>query len=171
MSSPASSAPSQQDLRTGASYDDDFVSWTEDQARLLRTAARTGRLPDGLDLDLIAEELEDVGRAERNAAISLIRQIFVHVIKSASAPSAQSQAHWTSEILTFRAQLMDVFQNSMAQRIELQRIWEDASAIAEAALGAHGQELSGSVRKACPIAIQDLVDPNTAVADILAKAA
>jgi hypothetical protein len=45
----------------GALYDDDFYAWTQEQAALLR------RLPvvsNRLDAEMIAEEIEDLGKSE-----------------------------------------------------------------------------------------------------------
>ncbi|MFL5166125.1 MAG: DUF29 family protein, partial [Microvirga sp.] len=63
-------------------YDEDAHAWAQQQADALRRLARTGRdLPNELDLENVAEEIEDVGIAQRSSAESFIRQIFVHLIK------------------------------------------------------------------------------------------
>ncbi|MBA9034312.1 DUF29 family protein [Rhizobium leguminosarum] len=43
------------------SYESDFVSWTRDQAALLRTLDPP---PPGLDVENLAEEIESLGRGE-----------------------------------------------------------------------------------------------------------
>ena len=49
-------------------YEADFLLWTERQAAELRALAHSCRdLPNALDLDHIAEEIEDLGRSELNA--------------------------------------------------------------------------------------------------------
>ena len=42
-------------------YDDDFYAWTQEQAALLR---RLPAVSNRLDAELIAEEIEDLGRSE-----------------------------------------------------------------------------------------------------------
>jgi Domain of unknown function DUF29 len=48
------------------SYDDDFLAWSEQQAAALRGLAGRRGLPNELDLEHVAEEIEDLGRAEFN---------------------------------------------------------------------------------------------------------
>jgi len=63
-------------------YDEDICAWAEQQmASLRRLAASRRDLPNELDLENIAEEIEDVGHAQRSAAESFIRMIFVYLIK------------------------------------------------------------------------------------------
>lgn len=64
-------------------HDTDFYRWTQDQAALLRALPRTSNL---LDIDNLAEEIEDMGRAEIKEISTLLRQTLVHLIKLAFAP-------------------------------------------------------------------------------------
>ncbi len=57
-------------------YRDDFCAWIEAQAALLRQ----GRLQD-IDADLLAEELEAMGRRERNALVSRLIVLIAHLLK------------------------------------------------------------------------------------------
>src|SRR3954454_13429718 len=65
-----------------ASYDEDFLAWSEQQAAVLRELAGRRGLPNELDLEHVAEEIEDLGRAEFNAVKSYIRQILAHPYQS-----------------------------------------------------------------------------------------
>jgi len=44
----------------GSLYDDDFYAWTQEQAELLRR----GGGASALDIEHIAEEIEDLGKSE-----------------------------------------------------------------------------------------------------------
>ncbi len=62
----------------GSLYDEDFYAWTQEQAELLR------RGPAGanrLDAELVAEEIEDLGRSELHAAQSLCEHVIEHLLK------------------------------------------------------------------------------------------
>ena len=54
-------------------YDTDVLSWSEQQAELLRRAARGERV-NGLDWPNLIEEIEAVGRSEVRAVVSLLEQ-------------------------------------------------------------------------------------------------
>lgn len=60
-------------------YDEDFYAWTRAQAEELRRLAATRpNLP--LDLELVAEEIEDLGKSERDAVFSLTQRIIEHLL-------------------------------------------------------------------------------------------
>ena len=76
------------------SYEDDFLVWTERQATALRALAKSrADLPNDLDLEHVAEEIEDLGISELKTVRSYIRNILIHVIKAACDPSSRAQAH------------------------------------------------------------------------------
>ena len=61
----------------GPRYDDDFFAWTQYQAQVLRTLrTRDNRF----DREHVAEEIEDLGKSERNAVRSQVRRILVHFL-------------------------------------------------------------------------------------------
>ena len=62
----------------GSLYDDDFYAWTQEQAELLR---RGPAAANRLDFDLIAEEIEDLGKSELHACQSLCEHIIEHLLK------------------------------------------------------------------------------------------
>lgn len=51
---------------TAASYDRDWFAWTQDQAARLRAWPEHLR-PTGLDVENLAEEVEDMGKSQRRA--------------------------------------------------------------------------------------------------------
>ena len=131
-------------------YDEDFYAWTQHQAKLLRASGKTASdLPSGIDLGHLAEEIEDLGKAELRAVTSLIRQIMVHLIKAASAPQSDASAHWRGETATFHAELPGYYAPSMRQLIDIQSIWARALDVAEGLLSDHGDRLSPSLPSEC----------------------
>ena len=57
-------------------YEDDVVAWANEQARLLRT----GRF-DLLDIEHIAEEIEDVGKSEQRELANRMAVLLTHLLK------------------------------------------------------------------------------------------
>lgn len=139
-------------------YQADFFGWTQHQAKLLRTLKRLGtQLPAALDLDRVAEEVQDLGGAELNSVKSLIRQIMVHLIKAASDPGSAASKHWRSEAASFHADILDRYAPSMRRNIDLQMLWRRARDLAELRLQEHGKALTPALPHVCPFAVDDFV--------------
>jgi hypothetical protein len=58
------------------SYDNDVVAWANEQARLLRA----GRF-EALDIEHIADEIEDVGKSEQRELASRMAVLLAHLLK------------------------------------------------------------------------------------------
>jgi hypothetical protein len=107
-------------------YDDDILLWSEQQASAIRRLARGRDVPNEIDIENVAEEIESVGRSELAAVKSYIRLIFVHFIKLVVEADSDSARHWRSEILAFHSDMMARYAPSMRQRIILDDIWRSA---------------------------------------------
>ena len=57
-------------------YDSDIIAWASEQARLLRT----GQF-DRLDIEHIAEEIEDVGKSEQRELENRMANLLAHLLK------------------------------------------------------------------------------------------
>lgn len=105
-------------------YDDDILLWSEQQAAAIRKLGTTRRyVPNELDIENVAEEIESVGRSELAAVESYLRLILLHVAKLALEADSQAEYHWRSEILGFHADMTGRYAPSMRQRIDLDAIW------------------------------------------------
>ena len=62
--------------RNAAAYDNDFFAWTKEQADLLR-AGEFARL----DIENVAEELEDMGRSIRRELRNRLSILTMHLLK------------------------------------------------------------------------------------------
>ena len=100
----------------GSLYDDDFYAWAQEQAELLR------RGPAGanrLDYDLIAEEIEDLGRSELSAAQSLCEHIIEHLLKLEYSGLDDPANHWRREITEWRVQLDKKLTRTIIAKLDL----------------------------------------------------
>lgn len=146
-------------MSRSASYDDDVFLWSEEQARLIR-ALKAGRrdLPNALDLDNIAEEIESVGRSDLHTVQSLLVQIFAHLNKLADRGLGHGSAeHWSAEILALQRQIHRRCTPGMRQHIDLQALWQDAreDAAQLADLAGAPEPASGET---CPFSLDDMLD-------------
>ena len=87
-------------------YDTDFVVWCNEQARLVRE-----RRFDELDIANVAEELESMGRSDKNQIRSRLRVLVAHLLKWKYQPGARTPG-WRRTIRDQREEIMDVVTTS-----------------------------------------------------------
>lgn len=80
-------------------HDQDFLKWTEEQTALFKS----GRLSE-LDYDNIFEELDDMGKEQKVALQSLLRNIIIHLLKLELSPAEDPRPAWVEEVTEFRDQ-------------------------------------------------------------------
>ncbi len=77
-------------------YLSDFLAWSQEQGRLLKA-----RSSAGLDWDNLAEEIETLGRSERNEIRSRLVVLLQHLLKWQFQPSRRKPG-WAASILEAR---------------------------------------------------------------------
>ena len=151
-------------------HDTDFYRWTQDQAVLLRALPRSS---NPLDIDNLAEEIEDMGRAEIKEISSLLRQTLVHLVKIAFDPEAPSVAHWVGEASGFQGDAVLAYSPGLRQRLDLPKIWSVAKRNATDSLAESGVAVP-PLPDECPLSLDQLLDvdfsPREAAAVVLASA-
>jgi hypothetical protein len=114
----------------GSSYDQDVVAWSVEQARLLRA----GRF-DLLDIEHIADEIEDVGKSEARDLASRMAVLLAHWLKWEYQPTHRSRS-WENTICEQRKQVLRRLARTPSLRSELGKadfiedVWSDALTIA-----------------------------------------
>lgn len=154
-------------------YDDDIVTWAEQQAASLRALATRPDLSDALDWENIAEEIESLGRSQVQGVESALILVLVHVLKYLSAPTAQSTRSWRVEVVAYHATGRRNYRRSMRQRIDWQDLWTTAKANADASLMMFGDQLVEGLPESMPFEPEELVsktfDMDWALARIAAR--
>ena len=102
-------------------YDTDVLLWSEQQAEALRR-----RAANELDWENLAEEIDTVGRNELRAVISLLRLALLHDLKAEAWPLSRDADHWRAEARGHRDEARDAYTPSMAQRIDVEKLYQDA---------------------------------------------
>src|SRR5437588_4162789 len=95
-------------------YDQDFNVWTEATARALRE----GRVAE-LELDHLAEEIEELGKRNAREVQSRITQILEHLLKLRLARGAileYNQGGWRASVVRQRQELDALFSESPSLR-------------------------------------------------------
>ena len=138
-------------------YVDDIYAWTQQQAEVLRRLAETRRdLPNELDLENVAEEIEDAGKSELHRIEGFVRLILLHLVKAASVRDARAADHWRKEVKIWRIDLRKDLTASMRAKIDLDAAWEVAATKAEIDLATAGDQVIPGLPGRCPFAVDDL---------------
>ncbi len=140
-------------------YDEDILLWSEQQAAVIRRLRETARgLPNELDIENVAEEIESVGRSELDAVQSCIDLVLLHLIKLILEPDAEAVPHWRAEVAGFCSRLQRRYAPSMRQRIDMDRIWRSVRRQVTLAYGKTGTASTAALPLTCPIAVDDLLE-------------
>lgn len=86
-------------------YETDVVAWSFEQAALIRSLGRLASAQDiGLDIEHIAEEIEDVGKSEQRELMSHMTVLLAHLLKWQYQPSHRG-ASWEKTIKAQRKEI------------------------------------------------------------------
>ena len=143
-------------MPNGPRYDDDFFAWSQHQAMVLRTMPFAD---NRFDRENLAEEIEDLGRSERDAVRSQIRGIIEHLLKLAYSPVWQPRFDWIASIGEARATLGDKISPTLRRDAEtmLAKLYRDARRQAELSLRAYGENPAAEVLpQSCPNSLDDI---------------
>lgn len=90
----------------GARYEEDFYAWTQQQAAALRRAGAS-RVNADVDWANVAEEVEDMGKAERRQIQSRLGVLAVHLLKWLHCPELLDRCarQWRLTIIEQRDEL------------------------------------------------------------------
>ncbi len=141
----------------GPRYEDDFYAWTQYQAEVLRSL---GTRDNRFDREHLAEEIEDLGRSERDAVRSQVRRILVHLLKLGYSPAREPRFDWTGSIIDARAALDDKLSPTLRRDLEeaLIRLYAVARKQAAVDLLKYGErEAAGSLPSECPYTIDRIL--------------
>jgi hypothetical protein len=121
-------------------YDEDFYAWTREQADALRRLAAE-RWNGPLDLERLAEEVEDLGSSQRHAVESLIERVLEHLLKLEYSPAADLRRGWLISVLHARNHARKRMTAAMRQEVEpcLGDAYGRARRVAMLALWEHGE--------------------------------
>jgi Domain of unknown function DUF29 len=128
-------------------YDEDFYAWTQEQAAALRALRGDNRL----DIEHLAEEIEDLGKSDLHAVESYVQQIMAHLLKLDYSGFDLSRRHWRAEIVAFRGSLRRKMSPSLERKVreELPELYVDARNNAAASLDAE-PDLGRRLPHECP---------------------
>jgi len=117
------------------SYEADVVAWANEQASLIRA----GQF-DLLDLEHIAEEIDDVGKSEQRELASRMAVLLAHLLKWQYQPARRSNS-WRHTLTTQRKEVSYALKEAPSLRTKftdeewLEIVWAKAKTMAESETG------------------------------------
>jgi hypothetical protein len=107
-------------------YESDVVLWSREQAEALRA----GRFAD-LDIEHLADEIEDVGKSEKRELVSRMAILIAHLLKWAFQPERRSNS-WQGAIDEQRSEIAFALDETPSLKTDLvsetwqARVWKIA---------------------------------------------
>ena len=92
---------------TNTIYRTDFYAWTKQQAALIQAEEL-----EKLDLPNLAEELESMGASQRNALMSRLKVLLMHLLKWRYQPEKNTGPSWQNTIDEQRSEISDLLEDN-----------------------------------------------------------
>ena len=140
----------------GPRYEDDFYAWTQYQAEVLRSLHVSD---NRFDREHVAEEIEDLGKSERDAVRSQIRRIIEHFLKLTYSRAEQPRFGWMETIDDARETLSDKLSATLGRDAEasLENLYTVGRRRAARALIRHDEaETAARLPSACPWSLDEI---------------
>jgi hypothetical protein len=130
-------------------YDEDFYAWTQQQAQALRTHFKGD---NRIDVEHLAEEVEDLGKSELHAVESYIENVIEHLLKLDYSGWIEARNHWRAEVDAFRASIERKITPRIRQQVEteLGALYERARRGAARSLHQREPDLVRRLPRHCP---------------------
>lgn len=139
-----------------ADYETDVIAWADEQARLLRAG-----LFSQLDIEHIADEIEDVGRSEKRELRNRMAILLMHLLKWQCQPERQGNS-WRRTINVQRREIAGHVQSVPSLKADLNQpawwegAWADALIAATRETGLDFEAFP----EFCPWTFEQIMDPD-----------
>jgi len=136
-------------------YDKDVILWSQEQARLLRA----GRFSE-LDIEHLADEIEDVGKSEKRELASRMAVLLAHLLKWSRQPEHRTNT-WRATINDQRKRIALAIKETPSLKTVMRDrdwqvgVWLDALAEARKETRLAEEDLP----EACPWTMDQAADP------------
>jgi Domain of unknown function DUF29 len=130
-------------------YDEDFYAWTQQQAKALRTHFKGD---NRLDVEHLAEEVEDLGKSELHAVESYVENVIEHFLKLDYSGWVEARNHWRAEVDAFRGSIERKITPRIRQQVEteLDALYERGRRGAARSLHQREPDFVRRLPKRCP---------------------
>lgn len=141
-------------------FERDYVAWLAEQAAIMRRLRGDGaNIP--LDLDLLAEELDDMGRELRASCASHTATIIQHLLKLQFSPTEEPRRGWQNTVRTARLNLNKRVTTTITNELEdeLGDLYATARSNARNDLEQHHEtDAAKRLPRRCPYTLEQIQD-------------
>jgi Domain of unknown function DUF29 len=138
-------------------YDDDIVTWSEQQAAALRELASKPELSNAVDWGNIIEEIECLGRSEWGGVASQIRNALTHILNGYCDPDSLSRTAWSVETGGFLDEARADYRPSMREKIDVNDLWRKAFRSASRELLTYKRRVPPGISQDCPFTLDEIL--------------
>ena len=104
-------------------YDEDLLLWTQEQARILRAAALAG-VNAPVDWENVAEEIESLGKSQRQELRNRLTTIIEHLFKLEYSNRVEPREGWEETVGRSRVAIEILLEDNPSLRRELDALIE-----------------------------------------------
>ena len=147
-------------------HDEDFFSWSQEQAALLRGMPET---IDLLDTENLADEIEGLGLAEINGISSLLYRVLTGLLKTVVVPDSEGDRRRQYEdIIANQAEAVIKIPPGLLRHLDLPKIWKVAANGVSRSQKRAGIAVP-ALPEVCPLTLDELLDPEFDLDDAVKK--
>jgi len=139
----------------GTPYETDFVTWTREQAEMLRS-----RRWDNLDLEHLIEEIEDLGDNKLDAFEGALTRVVEHLLKLQYSRAAEPRRGWEISVATHRVNAARHLRRAKSIRklADLEGIYADGRKLAAKSFQSFADADPEILPTHCPYTLDQLLD-------------
>lgn len=131
-------------------YATDFFAWTQEQAALLKA----GKWSE-IDMEHLAEEIEDMGKSEKRTLESRLEVLLLHLLKWQYQPAFRGRS-WLLTIKEQRIRLLEHLEENPSLKGTLQQSLKKAYRLA--VIGAERETGLEVLPDTCPYPVEKVMD-------------
>ncbi len=132
-------------------YETDFYAWTQAQAQALRAPGAVGS--NVIEWARVAEEIEDLGSEQRQAILSRLQQIIIHLHKLETSAALDPRSGWRDEIRLHRLEIERRLTATLRKAVadELESLHRKGARYAQKSLDEHERDLKIDASRRWPL--------------------
>ena len=137
-------------------YEKDYQAWLEETVNLLQSHSL-----DWLDLDHLIEEIEDMGKRQKEAVESNLTILLMHLLKYKYQPQKRQDSNsWRYTIVEHRRRLLRLFKRNPSLSRYFAQVFQECYQDARQDAKTETQLPLNTFPEICPFAKEDVLNPD-----------